>query len=195
VLSIPNPAPYENIGSYTKKKELLYVGRINTTQKRLDLLLLIWKALHTRFEEWSLNIVGDGEELDMIKDKSKEYNLTNIYFHGECDPRPFYERASIFCLTSSFEGLPMTLLESMQFGVVPIAFNSFPAVIDLIESGVNGYVIEPFNIDEYVNKVSVLISDEHDLDKFSKASLNKIKEFDMEHIGLQWDCLFDKLGI
>ena len=132
VIGIHNPVSFENIVETKKKKEILYVGRINTSQKRIDLLLKIWALLSNDFTDWTLKIVGDGEELDAIKKLSSKLNLQNIFFYGFCNPKPFYETASIFCMTSSFEGLPMTLIEAMQYGVIPLAFNSFLSATDLI---------------------------------------------------------------
>lgn len=52
--------------------------------------------------------------------------------------------ASILCMTSTIEGLPMVLLEVMAAGCVPIVYGSFAAAEDVITNGENGYVVEPF---------------------------------------------------
>jgi glycosyltransferase involved in cell wall biosynthesis len=194
VIAIPNPAPYRQVNITTKKKELLYVGRINTSQKRLDLLLKIWHLLHNRYTDWSLHIVGDGEELKNIKLLSESLKLNNIYFHGECNPIPFYERASVFCMTSSFEGLPMTIIEAMQFGVVPVLFDSFAAAGDLVENGKSGYIVKPFNVDEFASQLSHLMSSVDILHSFSKECKIKVEKFSLPLIGNMWLELFKNLN-
>lgn len=190
VLAIPNPSVFCDIVHKKKKKELLYVGRINCSQKRVDILLLIWSRVCNNFNDWTLNIVGDGPELDYVKVKSKELDLCNIVFYGITDPIPFYETASIFCMTSSFEGLPMTLIEAMQFGAVPIAFDSFVAASDLIDNNVDGCLIAPFDINQYVIKLKDLMSDTSLLNLYSLSAIEKSKKFDISNIGPQWLSLF-----
>ena len=47
-------------------------------------------------------------------------------------------------MTSIYEGFPMTLLECQSFGVVPLLYNSFSAAVDIIDDGINGYLISPY---------------------------------------------------
>lgn len=186
VIGIPNPVSFDEIVKIKKKKEILYVGRINTSQKRVDLLLQIWGLLDDRFADWSLKIVGDGYELESMKVLSSKLNLQNVFFYGFRDPKQFYETASIFCMTSSFEGLPMTLIEAMQNGVIPVAFNSFLSATDIIDDKVNGCLIRPFDINEYVNTLSKLMSSQEELERYSRAAKEKIKVFDLSIVGEQW---------
>ncbi|MFA9192790.1 glycosyltransferase [Flavobacterium sp. FBOR7N2.3] len=186
VIGIPNPVSFNEIIKIKKKKEILYVGRVNTSQKRVDLLLQIWGLLDDRFTDWSLKIVGDGDELESMKVLSSKLNLQNVFFYGFRDPKQFYESASIFCMTSSFEGLPMTLIEAMQYGVVPVAFNSFISATDIIDDKVNGCLIRAFNINEYVDTLSKLMSSEEELERCSRAAEEKIKVFDLSIVGEKW---------
>lgn len=195
VVGIPNPVSFSEIVKTKKKKEILYVGRINTSQKRIDLLLQIWGLLDDSFSDWSLKIIGDGDELESMKALSSKLNLKNVSFYGFQDPTPFYETASIFSMTSSFEGLPMTLIEAMQYGVIPVAFNSFLSATDLIEDKVNGFLITPFEINEYVSKLSILMSSQEELESYSTAAKERVKRFDLSIVGEQWLNIFKKLKI
>lgn len=195
VLGIYNPILFNTSNNkYNKSKELLYVGRINTSQKRVDLLITIWSKLFEKYPDWKLNIVGGGEELEKIKEQSKKLRLLNITFWGFQEPQSFYERASIFCMTSSFEGLPMTLLEAMQNGVVPIAFDSFLSVRDIINDNKNGFLVEPFHIDKYVLKLDQLMSDTNLRLNCSISAKEKSKIFDLSIIGEEWVKLFKNLN-
>jgi glycosyltransferase involved in cell wall biosynthesis len=193
VIGIHNPVSYEDIITGNKNNELLYVGRINTSQKRVDLLIQIWGLLFAKFPDWTLKIVGGGDELESMKALSLKQNLSNISFYGFQNPKPFYKTASIFCMTSSFEGLPMTLLESMQYGIVPIAFKSFLSITDIIDDKVNGYLVKPFSLDEYVNSLSKLMSSKEELIRCSKAAEQSAKRFDLSIIGEKWINIFKEL--
>ena len=185
VIVIANPT---KIVEYTcdKKKEILYVGRINTTQKRVDVLIDIWNRICRNFPDWKLIIVGEGDELDILKRQAKQLGIDNISFTGGQNPIPYYERASIFCLTSSFEGLPMTLIESLNYGVVPIIFNSFAAASDVVEDYWNGRLINSFSIDDYVSALITMMTSPDKMAKWRKHALESAKKYDINLIGSQW---------
>lgn len=195
VLGIFNPIQLNDTIHINKTKELLYVGRINTSQKRVDLLMMIWSKLCIKYPDWRLNIVGGGDELESIKELSKKLKLENIAFWGFQDPQPFYNSASIFCMTSSFEGLPMTLLEAMQNGLVPIAFDSFLSASDVINDNLNGFLIEPFNVENYVTTVEKLMTNVNLREQCSVAAREKSKTFDLSMVGEEWVTVFKNLSI
>lgn len=192
VLGVSNFVSFNQIVKSNKKKEILFVGRINTSQKRVDLLLEIWNCLYEDFPDWSLKIVGGGEELDSMKLLSSKLGLKNVFFYGFKDAKPFYKTASIICLTSSYEGFGITLIEAMQYGVVPVAFNSYLSVKDIIEDRVNGCLITPFDVIEYANTLSKLMSSKHLLSVYSKAAEQSAGKFDLSIIGEQWLSIFEK---
>ena len=195
VVSIHNPASFDKIVKVKKRKEILYVGRINTSQKRIDLLLQIWSQLEAKYPEWSLKVVGDGDELESIQELKSKLDLKKVYFYGHRDPKPFYQTAMIFCMTSSFEGLPMTLIEAMQYGVIPVAFNSFLSITDIIDDKINGCIITPFKIDEYVKTLSELMSSSDYLENYSTMAEESVKKFELGIIGEQWLNIFKDLEL
>lgn len=195
VLSIYNPCSFKDIVTEVdKKNELLFVGRVNITQKRVDILLEIWHKIFLNFPDWKLNIVGDGEDLNYLKNKAIKLKLERVFFHGYTNPINLYQSAKIFCMTSSFEGFPLVLAEAQNFNVIPILFNSFPSAEDIIVNYKNGILIEPFNTDLYVNNLKKLMTnyDENIKSFKSEFQLNKNK-FSIYTIGSQWLNLFNEL--
>jgi glycosyltransferase involved in cell wall biosynthesis len=186
VIAIPNFMVSNNTTVEPKKKEVLFVGRINTSQKRVDLLLKIWQLVHNKFPDWELKIVGDGDELASIKDLSLELNLRNITFFGYQEAASFYKSASILCLTSSYEGFGIVLIEAMSYGAVPMAFNSYLSVTDIIDNAKNGFLITPFNVQEYAESLSDLMSSQKLLKRFSSEAKIKSAEFDLSVVGKKW---------
>lgn len=175
-----------------KKKVILYVGRISFAQKRNDLLLHVWKNIELQHADWQLKIVGEGEDLPKLKTMAKEMNLTNISFEGFKSPESYYKEASVFCLTSAYEGLPLVLVEAMSYGVVPVAFNSFGAAENVIDNGVNGYLVKPFDKKGYTKIIEYLIGDKLQWLGVSKQSVLKAKTFSVDNIGSQWIKLYQE---
>ena len=193
ITAIPNPVSFNSTTIAPKKNKILYVGRIDTKHKRTDLLVQIWEKVWQKFPNWTLDIVGDGAELPSIKNYVEKKSIKNIYFHGFQNPSPFYQEASIFCMTSSSEGFGVVLIEAMQNGAVPIAFNSYLSITDIIDNTKNGILVTPMDIDEYVDKLSILI-DNNDLRlQLAKEGLIKSKKFSIEIIGNKWLKLFDEV--
>ena len=119
-------------------------------------------------------------------------SLTNISFEGFKSPEPYYKEASVFCLTSAYEGFGLVLVEAMSYGVVPVAFNSYGAAEDVIDNCVNGYLVKPFDKQGYIKIVEYLIGDKLRLLEMSTQSVLKAKAFSVDNIGNQWVKLYQE---
>lgn len=62
--------------------------------------------------DWHLDIVGDGPDAAALKELAERLRLSNVSFEGFRNPAPYYRRASIFCMTSTFEGFGLVLPEA-----------------------------------------------------------------------------------
>ena len=160
VIAITNPLtiskPIDD-GVYTKKKQILFVGRL-TNQKGLNFLLPIWeeftKCNKMNWGEYSLVILGDGPLRKEVELYIRKHNLSNIRIDAPTpDVAKYYEESEILVMTSIFEGFGLVLTEAMSRGCVPIAFDSFSSVRDIICSSYNGILVSPFNQSEYVDKL------------------------------------------
>lgn len=194
VCAIFNPCTVERDDNeqIEKKKVVLYVGRISFGQKRNDLLLRIWSQIEPMHPDWVLKIVGDGEDLPALKQMANDMNLRNVSFEGYQPPEQYYREASIFCMTSAYEGFGLVLTEAMAYGCVPIAFNSFCSAVDVIDDGVNGLLVEAFDIDEYSRRLNKLMSDSLYIGSFYNKTIEKSKKFGINKISTKWLELFSE---
>jgi glycosyltransferase involved in cell wall biosynthesis len=191
---IPNPLTIKNDNNHIEKENiLLYVGRIDTTQKKVDYLLKIWSMIYKKYPDWRLSIVGDGEESEKLENIAKKKKLERVTFHGKQNPIPFYKKAKILCMTSTFEGFPLVLAEAQSCGTVPIAFNSFKALSDVITKKENGVMIEPFDFDMYFKELSSLMEDTVYFDTLSANCKLSVDRFSLESVGDRWIKLFHAL--
>ena len=158
---IPNYQEPNEHPQLEKEKVVLFVGRLTYADKRVDRLLRIWKRVEEQVPEWRLEIVGDGDEEENLKTQAAELQLTRVKFEGRQQPQPYYDRAAIFCLTSSSEGWGLVITEAQTNGVVPIAFACSAGTETLISpSGINGILVAPFDEEEYSEQLLKLIQDE-----------------------------------
>lgn len=193
IVSIPNPNAYQKVELHLKLKEkmILYVGRLDKIEKAPLRLIKIWERLYKKHPDWKLVLVGSGEYMDTMVSYVKTHCVDRVYFEGsKMNLTHYYQKASFVCLTSNYEGWGMALTEGMQYGCIPVTFNSYGAASDIIEDGVSGCLIRPFSLRQYAKCLSKLMKDEILRTKMSNEAYKKVCEFDSENIVQKWDALF-----
>ncbi|MEL5894349.1 glycosyltransferase [Bacteroides sp. GD17] len=178
----------------TKEKSCLFIGRF-TSSKGIPHLLNIWKKIEQspRCNEWKLVMVGDGEQRNEIEAYIRSNHLERVQLEGfKKEVAPYYQKASLFLMTSIFEGFPLTLPEAMGNGAVPMAFNSFAAIPDIIDQDVNGILIPPFDEEQFRIRLTDLMQDEDERNRLSQNALKKAQKFSQSAIWSQWDKLLEE---
>lgn len=188
--AIPNPAEKSAETVAEKQNEILYVGRMTLSEKRVDLLLKVWAAVQNEFPEWRLTLVGGGRDEEKIREMSEKLKLNRISFEGFQKPEKYYARASIFCLTSAFEGFGLVLAEASAYGCVPVAFDSYLSAKDVIQSGENGFLIKAFDTNCYAEALRELMKNPPLRNRLSEAARVNADRFAPEKIVSRWEKLF-----
>ena len=133
-------------------------------------------------------MVGDGPERIKVESYIKNNKLTRVQLEGfQSNVSDYYKRASILCMTSIFEGFPLTLPEAMSNGVIPIAFNSFAAISDIIDHKNNGILINPFNTRIYTENLIKLIEQPTYRKQLAKNATLKAQNFLPNLIWNKWE--------
>ncbi|MFY0672427.1 MAG: glycosyltransferase [Bacteroidia bacterium] len=185
---IPNSIPFVNqIDFNQKEKILLHVGRLNTVQKKSDLLLPLWEKVSEKLKDWKFVIVGDGDYYKELKEKSK--SLERIEVVGYQAPDTFYHKASLFMMPSAYEGFPNTLIEAQSYGCFPFVFDSYAALRDIVNDE-NAGISEPFNIEDMADNIVRVAKDSQGLEKRMKMALGNAKKYTIDNVGKMWIELF-----
>lgn len=191
---IGNPLVYSNksIINHSKQKEVLIVARFDENQKNIIGALRIWKQVCERITDWSLRIIGYGEAEALYKQYIQEQNIPNIIFDGKKeDPQAYYQKASIFMMTSHYEGLALTLIEALTNNCIPFAYQTFSSVKDIIWNEKNGIIIPPYNESIYAQKMINLMSDDKLISSYRENSRLTLSKFEHQEIKTKWYQLFD----
>jgi glycosyltransferase involved in cell wall biosynthesis len=93
-------------------------------------------------------------------------------------------------MTSSFEGFGLTLLEAQQMGVVPIVFDSFSALHDIILDGHNGVIIKNNDLQSYKEQLLNLMRNSTYRNNLAKNAIDNSANFSKEKIVAIWENLF-----
>ena len=143
--------------------------------------------------DWFLEICGEGpSKRDLIQYVAK-HHIQGVRFCGSVSPKPYYEQASILCMTSLFEGTPMVIVEAMQCGVVPIIYDTYAAARDMMEDGESDFIIPAFDEEMYVQKLTNLMDDTTLRNMMSQKAVEFSRKFDPNLILSEWEQLFLKL--
>lgn len=177
--------------NFTKEKLVLSVGRI-ASEKRIDRILRIWSVFYKNHTDWRLIIIGDGpmrEQMERITTSNSE----NVIFAGQVeDIDHYYKKAKLILSASDYEGLPMSLIEAMGYGVVPIVLNSFSSVTSIISHGENGYIVNRRkNIENiFSEKMDKAIDN---IDFMSSQASESVESFNKSKILTLWESLLTSL--
>lgn len=129
VKRIPNPCALNSRKSKVesrKTKMVLAVGRLHE-QKGFDMLLEAWNNVQRDnvqcAKEWVLRIVGEGAQRVALEQQIKDLQLSNVVLAGRVENMvEEYDAASLFVLSSRYEGLPLALIEAMWCGLPCVSF-------------------------------------------------------------------------
>lgn len=116
-----------------------------TKRKRVDHAVRAIRLARDAGTPAQLTVVGDGPELDRLREVAGQLGVDGVVeFTGHRpDAAEAFAAASVALLTSTSEGAPLVLLEAMARGCIPIAYDIAYGPADLIEHGVNGFLVPP----------------------------------------------------
>ena len=192
-ISNPQPEISDKEIVLINKKQIIYVGRVAFGHKRTDVLLKIWESIFKDYPDWQLTIVGDGPLLNRLKEYTHTKKIERISFTGFDNPINYYKESEILCMTSSYEGLAMVLIEGMSYGCIPVAFDSFASIHDIIENNKNGKLIKINMIDGYEKELRDLLDNEIKRKEMRKEVINGNSKFSKDKIVQDWIRLFNTL--
>ena len=190
--AIPNPLAAEARLS-AREKTVVYAGRFTRADKRLDRLLRIWKRVQDAHPDWHLQLVGEGPEQARLCRQAARLGLERVDFRPAVSDGSQYAQASIACLTSSYEGLNMFLLEAQQAGIPVMAFDCNGGMALAVQDGRSGVLVKPFDEKAYARALSALMDDSARRDEMAAKAREYVRRFDMESVGNEWLRLFDNL--
>ena len=180
---VPNAVPVDEIPALEKQpgwKKVLYFGRLDTN-KGLDTIIEACGKLKDEGLEFDFNCYGTGPDAKEFIDKMLTVLDERFYYGGVvtgADKWRVLAENDIFLLPSKYEGLPMALLEAMAAGCVPVV-SDVGSISTVVEDGVNGYLVEPGNAEQVVNRLKDLLAG--DLSEFSKNARAAIeRSFDIK---------------
>lgn len=195
VVVIPNSLSFASskISDYTNKN-ILAIGRLHP-QKGFDMLIDVAAIVSKQNAGWTFTICGAGEARETLRVKIHQLGLENMVHIIEPtkDVVSLYHSASIYAMTSRYEGLPMVLIEAQSCGLPIVSFDCPEGPASIVHDGEDGFLVEPNNVNVFSEKLLQLMNDAGLRERFGEKAFEHSANFSSERIATLWFELLEQL--
>lgn len=197
IVVIPNAAMLVgNKYSDVTEKRVIAVGRLDY-QKGFDRLIKAWKMVQQsgRFNDWKLDIFGQGEWKDMLNRMIDDYGIAGTASINAPTKQigDEYAKSSMLVMSSNYEGFGMVLVEAMSCGVPVVSFDCKCGPKDIIDDGKNGIIVHDGDIEGLANAMMKLMDNQTLRKTMSENAKKVVDTYSEENVMKQWLDLFASL--
>lgn len=156
---------------------LTFLGRVDKRKGIYDLLEATKKVIDI-YNNIKLNIAGDGEieELkELVKNSNLIKNVDILGWINNKEKEELLRKTYLYILPSYNEGMPMSILEAMSYGI-PVISTYVGGIPSVIVNDLNGILIEAGDIDALASSIKYLIEDKNKYTEISKNAYNTIND-------------------
>ena len=201
VLVIPNPVVWPlsqhapQVSPATScapgRQILLGVGRLSD-EKNFATLIAIFARLAPLHPHWDLVILGEGVQRAALSAQVRAGGLgQRVFLPGSVgNMGDWYARASLYAMSSHFEGFPNTLVEAMAYGLPAVSFDCDTGPRDIIRHGIDGVLVAPGDIDGMTSALDTLMHDSRARARFAQRAVDARERFSIEKISRIWEAVF-----
>lgn len=192
---IPNILTFEKVEhNFLNNKNVIAVGRL-VVSKNYESLIRAFRMVVDSHFDWVLNIYGEGNNRHVLQKLIKDLQLeNNVRLGGNTiQVKEKMLESSCFVLSSTFEGLPLVMLEAMSCGLPVVSYDCPCGPKDIINDGVDGFLVPTGNEQMLAEKICYLIENPDIRTQMGVAALKKSEKYRPEKIIPIWMRLFERL--
>jgi len=195
IVAIPNPLPFrpaDGPEAPVSGKTVLAVGRL-VPEKGFDVLMRAWAHVARQQPEWRLRIVGEGESRPELEQLRRALGLDDIVAlpGATAEIEAEYRRATLFCLSSRYEGFGMVLIEAMAAGLPVVSTDCETGPREILRDRQNALLAPAGDSAALADRLVALMADEALQDRLRTAGRVTADAYLPERIAAQWEALLD----
>ncbi|TDD47219.1 glycosyltransferase family 4 protein [Nonomuraea terrae] len=192
IVHIPNAVPRtRGTRSQQVNPVVVAAGRL-VPQKGFDLLIKAFAQVVAEHPEWRLRVFGTGPRRGELAGLVQRHGLgRNVSLPGRT--RRLEQEmagASVYALSSRFEGLPMVMIEAMAHALPVVAFDCPTGPGDVLTDGVDGVLVPPGDVDGLAAALNRVIADRELRMRLGAAAAETAKLYAAERVMPLWEQLF-----
>jgi len=193
VISNPVIVPASEKNGSSGALRVLGLGRLSE-EKGYDLLMRAFAGVNC--SNALLRIVGDGPERARLEALRSELGFgTRVELPGATStPSEELLSASVFVLSSRFEGSPNALLEAMACGVACVSFDCRTGPRELIRHGENGLLVPPGDVEGLTRAIQQVVDDASLRELLGRNARKSVMKYSLPNVLKQWDRVFEECG-
>jgi GalNAc-alpha-(1->4)-GalNAc-alpha-(1->3)-diNAcBac-PP-undecaprenol alpha-1,4-N-acetyl-D-galactosaminyltransferase len=194
IVIIPNGVEPSRNQNLERQPMIVAAGRL-VPQKGFDLLLKAFALVTTKHPDWRVVILGEGPERANLETLARQLNLGGkVVMPGTVpDIAKYLEEASIFVLSSRFEGFPNVLLEAMASGCAVVATDCPSGPADIVRPGIDGLLVPAGDAREISEAVGILMANANLREEMGNAARHVSERFSIEAELFVWDQVISSL--
>ncbi len=186
-----NPSTFtidSQANAITKRENVvLAVGRLNY-QKNFPSLLRIWASICKEYPDWILRIVGEGPQKRELEEIILELNIGDsvdlVGYSSKVDE--YMRAASIFTLTSMFEGFALVLVEAMACRLPVVSYETHYGPKDIVIDNVSGFLVRQNDETMFAQRLKLLIENLTLREKMAREAELRAEDFRVDKIAAKW---------
>jgi glycosyltransferase involved in cell wall biosynthesis len=185
---IPNTVrPLPGAKADLSAKTVYTAGRFRW-QKGFDLLIPAWAETARAHPDWRLRVRGAGHFQERLEGLIEQHGLQDsVSLEGPAeDIGSDMAAASVFVLSSRFEGFPLILLEAMSKGMGVVAFDCPTGPADIVDDHRNGLLVPHEDVDRLATAIREIVEDEELRRRAAEAAIETAQHYTIEEIGPLW---------
>ncbi|ACY99767.1 MULTISPECIES: glycosyltransferase family 4 protein [Thermomonospora] len=192
---IPNPLHTLQVPRTDHSAKVVAAAGRLTRQKGFDLLIEAFAQVVRRHPDWTLRIYGGGPWEGRLRNLIHRRHLYNhVFLMGTSrDLDRELAQASIYALSSRFEGFAMVVLEALNCGLPLVSFDCPTGPREVIRDGENGLLVPPEDPGAMAGALCRLIEDRRLRRRLGAAAIDTAAEYGPEAIRRRWEELFTEL--
>lgn len=195
IVTIPNAVHRIDQEHSTQTNPVVVAAGRLVPQKGFDMLIPAFAQVAREYPDWRLRIFGTGPREARLRALIEEHGMTGVISLMGRTERLDDElaAASVYVLSSRFEGLPMVMIEAMTHALPIVAFDCPTGPRDVLTDGVDGLLVPPRDVDGLAAALKQVISDRGRRLEMGAAAAATSRDYSPEVVMPMWENLFTEL--